>query len=196
MPKKKARQLVKKNLPFIDKSFFADVKSANGFPVAQATLKSTALPRLSGGEIEDDAIQAFLESETDFVGKLKLKLAKAFPNADAELLEVNVKHWLRWHLECGNILENLKSYPSLWESLDELIYLTGKSIETENLFNLQTPPERLRETRVEFEVKLKGDDMGFLNTSDSIAVSNGVVAKWLGECPLDFPGVADVQSDV
>ncbi len=42
------------------------------------------------------------------------------------------------------------------------------------------------------DTKLTAKEFEFLTTADRTSVSYGIVAKWLGECPLDFPGDSNV----
>lgn len=186
--KTQARKLVGKNLSFVDDTFFADVKTANEFPVAQAAIRIPSLPNLNSVVIEDSDIDDYKVAEPVFVANLKLKLKKVNADATENEIDSNVSKWLRWHLVSCNLLESLKAFPTLWEMLDELIYVTGQSIETENLYESRQPAQRLRESRAEFESKLMSDEIGFLSSANAINVSNGTIARWLGECPLDFGG--------
>jgi hypothetical protein len=187
--KTKARQLAKKGLPFIDPSFFADVKTADDFPVAKAQLRERAVPLPDAVEVTDEVIDAFQQAQPEFIRQLRNKLSKVSPTASPEAIDGFVDHWLRWHLKSANLLEGLQnSFPMLWESLDELIDITGQSLETDEAFDSRQPSHRLRETRQEFETTLGAQEFDFLSSTDRTKVSYGVVAKWLGECPLDFSG--------
>lgn len=190
--KTKARQLAKKGLSFIDPSFFANVKTAEDFPVAKSYLGTSVIPRPDKATVTDDAIAAFQQSQTMFIQHLKRKLAKVSPSATSDQIDRNVDHWLRWHLKSANLLDGLhNSFPTLWESLDELIDVTGHALETDETLDARLPGHRLRETRQEFEAKLASEEFEFLASTDCTTVSHGVVAKWLGECTLDFSGGSD-----
>ncbi len=190
--KTKARQLAKKGLPFIDPAFFADVKTAEDFPVAKTQLRERAVPLPDAAEVTDEALDAFHQAQPEFIRQLRTKLSKVSPTASPEDIDGFVDRWLRWHLKSANLLDGLQnSFPILWESLDELIDVTGQSLETDEAFDSRQPAHRLRETRQEFEKKLSTEEFDFLSLPDRTTVSYGVVAKWLGECPLRFPGGAN-----
>jgi hypothetical protein len=187
--KTKARQLAKKGLPFIDASFFADVKTSEDFAVAKAYLRIPVIPRRDADDVTGEAIVAFQQSQPMFIQQLKRKLGTVSPLATSEQLDRNVDQWLRWHLKSANLLDGLlNSFPTLWESLDELIDVTAQALETDEFIDVRTPMHRLRETRQDFEGKLATHEFDFLASTDRTVVSHGVVAKWLGECPLDFSG--------
>ena len=187
--KAKARQIAKKGLPFIDPSFFADVKTADDFPVAKAYLRTPVSPRPDGNEVTDDTVAAFQEAQPTFIQHLKRKLSNVSPLATSDQIDRNVDQWLRWHLKSANLLDSLlNSFPTLWEALDELIDVTGQALQTDEVLDTRIPVHRLRETRHEFEAKLATREFDFLASTDRTVVAHGVVAKWLGECPLDFSG--------
>ena len=165
------------------------MKTAEGFPAAKTYLRDPKLPRPESGSVADEDIVAFREAQPAFIAHLNRKLRLAMPSATPEKLVEYAEQWLRWHLKSANLLDHLfNSFPNLWEELDELIEVTGQSIETEEAVDTRPPVQRLRETRHEFETKLDSTEFEFLTTSDRTSVSYGTVAKWLGECPLDFPG--------
>ena len=190
--KTQERKLLRAGLTIIDPSFYVDVKSAEDFPAAKAFLRDPALPRAQHDPVADADIEEFRNKQPTFIENLRRKLATAIPHAGSEQIDSNVDHWLNWHLTASNLSDALESeFPALWETLDELIDVTAKSIETETLLDTRLPHNRLRETRTDFESNLGSNQFQFLTDADKKTVSHGVVAKWLGECPLDFLGAAN-----
>ncbi len=187
--KAKARQLAKKGLPFIDPSFFADVKTAEDFPVAQTYVRTKTLPRSDSANVTDEHVAAFQQAQPEFIKHLTRKLITVSPSAANESINRQLDLWLKWHLKSANLLDGLlHSFPTLWEMLDELIDVTAHALVTDELLDTRLPANRLRETRQYFESQLASAEFEFLAATDRTVVSHGVVAKWLGECPLDFSG--------
>jgi hypothetical protein len=89
-------------------------------------------------------------------------------------------------LDASNYAGDLQAnFQPQWEQLESLIKTTGESIETEGPLDQTPAPTRLRNARKDFEEALK-DSLPFMARGDREAVSWGTIARWLGECPLDF----------
>jgi hypothetical protein len=116
------------------------------------------------------------------------KIGKVLSNKSPEEILRYREKLLQWHLDASNYSDDLQAdYQPQWEQLEELIKTTGDSIETEGVLDDSPAPIRLKNTRRDFEAALEAQ-LPFMEKSDRQAVSWGTVARWLGECPLDFQG--------
>jgi hypothetical protein len=189
--KKRAKELKKLKLPFLDPSFDVYVKSIEDFPAARLIIRDPRLPKGDGKPIPPGKIAAFKKKEADFVKNIDKKLKKAMPKGNEESREAQRESLLEWHLQSSNYLEELhRRFPPQWEELEELIATTGRSIESEAPFDNRPASVRLTETRREFARTLE-NHMKYIVPSDREAVSWGTLTLWLGICPLDFPENAD-----
>ncbi|MFN3189127.1 MAG: hypothetical protein ACE361_01285 [Aureliella sp.] len=186
--KARGRAMVKKNLSILDPTFFVDVKSAADFPVAVELLKCPVLPKKLSFPATPDQIATFEGTQPDFIANLNRKLLASATGYRSDQIRNNAKKWLEWHLESTNLLDYLDAeFPEVWELVDEMIEHMGKAIETDGLLDTRQPADRIRETRKEIEAKLEREKFKFLTEQDRSSIAFGSVAKWLGECPLDFP---------
>jgi hypothetical protein len=189
--KKRAKELKKVKLPFIDPSFDVYVKSIEDFPAAKLMVRDPRLPKGDGKPIPPGQIAAFKKKKPEFVKKIDDKLEKAMPTRNEEKREAYRESLLEWHLRSSNYLKELERYfPPQWEALEELIATTGRSIESEAPFDNRSASARLTETRRDFARTLE-HDMKYIVPSDREAVSWGTLTLWLGICRLDFPETED-----
>lgn len=185
--KKRAKEIRKLNLPFVDDKFDVYVKSIEDFPAAKLIVRDPRLPKGDGKPIPADMVMEFKKQEPKFVQTIDDKLKKSMPTKSDAEREAYREKLLNWHLRSDNYLKGLERlYPPQWEDLQELISTTGESIESEGPFDSRIPGTRLTETRKEFAKTLE-QQMPFIFQTDRDVVSWGTVALWLGICPLDFP---------
>jgi hypothetical protein len=186
--KLRARELKKKGLSFIADDFDAYVDTQDDFPQAKLMIRDPHLPKRNPSSISDGDIDAFCAANADFIQKIDAKIAKVMAGKSAEARLAYRKKLLRWHLDASNYSEDLeRNFPPQWEDLEELITTTGESLETEEPLDDSTPTARLTRTRREFAGALK-EKLPFMENDDREVMSWGTVARWLGECPLDFQG--------
>ena len=186
--RKRARELLKKKLPFIDDKFEAFVKSADDFPAAKLIARDPRLPGATGTVSPTDVV-TFKQKEAVFVQNIDGKLEKVPAQDDAQRIKFR-EELLVYHLDSSNYLDELRrKFPPQWEELDSLIDGTGSSISTEAFMDRRAADQRLMEIRKAFE-KTLDENHSFIGKKERILISWGTVSKWLGECPLDFPEVA------
>lgn len=181
------------DLPFIANDFEAFVSTADGFPQAKLTVTDPRLPPRTTAHAKpaDGDVADLKERDTEFVRRMGEKIEKLLVGKSAIEKTAYVDELLDWHLRSSNYLENLqKTFPSQWEEIDSLIQITAASIRTEGMIDDSPPKKRLSSTRRDFAETLERDS-SFMSADVREAVSWGCVAKWLGECPLDFPGAGD-----
>jgi hypothetical protein len=189
--RKKGRELLAKNLPYIDPSFQVFVKNADDFPSAKLIAREPRLPKGSGPPVTPDEIEAFKKSNPGFVQRIDEKLRKVLGKQDDAARGKYLEKLLRWHLDSSNFVDDLHAkFPPEWEDLHALITRKGESIETENFIVRGPAHQRLAAVRKEFAETLRAEHK-FLDEGDRELVSWGTVSKWLGECPLDFPEGCD-----
>lgn len=185
--KKEARRIVALGLPFIDDSFTVDVKSDEDYPVAKANIRTPRGPKIPTRKVSDEMVVEFEVQNPDFITNIDAKLRKVYPNATGDEIVKLRKDWLRWHLRSSDYLDGLFSkVPEFWEEIQVIVDTTAEAIQTEGPMDGSAPSARLKETRDTFEQTLS-DETTFLDYRERQYVSFGTIAKWLGECPLDFP---------
>jgi hypothetical protein len=183
--KLRARRL-KGLLPFIADDFDAFVVSPDDFPEAKLIVRNPRLPKRPPGAVTDADVEMFCDAEPTFVRKMDEKIAKVLTKKDeADRVDFR-RRLLKWHLESSNYSDHLEQhFPPQWEDLEVLITTTGQSIETDAPLNAAAPEQRLTCTRKELATALK-EKLPFMECDDREVVSWGTIARWLGECPLDF----------
>lgn len=184
--KTRARELKKKGLKFIADDFDAWVDTNQDYPEALLMVRSPHLPRRDPSSVGDGDVQQFCIDNPAFVQKMDEKIAKVLGDKLPEERLRYREKLLQWHLDASNYNDDLQAdFQPQWEELEELIKTTGDSIETEGALDDSPARARLKNTRTEFEAALE-EQLPFMEKSDRQAVSWGTVARWLGECPLDF----------
>ncbi len=182
----RARELKKKKLPFISEDFDAFVCTADDFPDAKVVARDPHLPRRTPNTVSETDVAAFLSEDPLFVEKLDEKIAKILPRMTPKERVEYRNLLLGWHLESSNFVDEMeRHFPPQWEDLELLITTTGKSLETEAPLDSSAPNVRLTRTRREF-VEALGQRLPFIVNEDRDLIAWGTVARWLGECPLDF----------
>ncbi|MFO0946453.1 MAG: hypothetical protein U1D30_10965 [Planctomycetota bacterium] len=183
--RKRARELLKKKLPFIEEKFEAFVKTADDYPAAKLVARDPRLPAASGNVSPKD-LAAFKQKEAVFVQRIDGKLKRVPAKNDADRVKFR-EQLLHYHLQSSNYLEELRQkFPPQWEEFDSLVDGLGTSISTEAFMDNRSPDQRLMEIRKSFE-KMLDESHRFIAKNERILLSWGTVSKWLGECPLDFP---------
>jgi hypothetical protein len=184
--KTRARELKKKNLPFIADDFDAFVCTADDFPEAKLIARNPHLPRRTPDTVTDADVEAFVGEEPVFIQKMDEKIAKVLVSKTPEQRLAYRKKLLKWHLESSNFGADLEqNFPPQWEELEALITTTGESLETEAPLDAAAPNVRLTRTKREFSGAVK-EQLPFIANDDREVIAWGTVARWLGECPLDF----------
>lgn len=184
----KARELFnKKSVKFLDPSFEGAVMTADDFPAAARIHREPTFPKTQIAQPSVSEITQFETTQTQFVSRIDAKLLKGLAKlGDPERKSLR-EQLLRWHLRCSNYLGELRAhFPALWEELNALITTKGDSIATESILDVTAGRERLNKVRLGFVETLKSEQK-YLQDADRDVVSWGVLAKWLGECPLSFP---------
>lgn len=184
--KTRARELRKKNLPFLANDFDAFVCTADDFCDAKLVARNPRLPRRVPGTVTDADVEAFVSNDPIFVQKMDQKIAKVLAEKTPDQRLVYRVKFLKWYLESSNFSSDLEqNFPPQWEDLEGLITTTGQSLETEAPFDGAAPNMRLTRARREFSDALK-EQLPFIVKSDREVLAWGTLARWLGECPLGF----------
>ncbi len=186
--KLRARELKKKQLKFLADEFDAWVDTNADYPDAMSMVRSPQLPRRNQNSVGEGDVPQFCLNNPVFVQKMDEKIEKALPTKTSDERLIYRDRLLKWHLDASNYSDDLRTnFQTQWEELENLIQTTGESIETEGILDESPARVRLTHTRKEFETALE-EVLPFMNKSDRQALSWGTVARWLGECPLNFQG--------
>ncbi len=183
--RKKGKELLAANLPFIACDFQACVETPANFPEARANLAEPALvcKVVRGQPVTKEQLDGLARKSPDFITKLDYKLSLTSPGIDATVAR---RDFLNRHLRCSNYLDDLEDkFPEYWESIEELASATAAAIQTAQMFDNSPPAERLLRVRREFEETLRRAAK-FATEKDLVELSWGYVARWLGLCSLSF----------
>jgi hypothetical protein len=188
--RQRARELVKRKLPFISDKLEACVKTADDYPAAKLIARDPHLPKAPPISVSPQEVADFKVKDAEFVTHIDTKLKKV-ANLTANERVTLREQLLVFFLHSSNYLDGLRQqYPTQWEELDTLIDTLGESLVTEGLLDTRAPEKRLTETRASFANTLK-DDFTFLGETERLQISWGTLSKWLGECSLDFRRTSD-----
>jgi hypothetical protein len=185
--RRKAREMLKKSLSFIDSAFEGAVMTAEDFPAAKQVAREPVLPSAACPAPSAAQIATFKQTNPTFITHLEAKLSKVLGQANASSLDGLRDQLLQWHLQSSNLLGDMHTnFPAQWEDLAALISRKGDSIATESFIDLTSPRVRLSAVRRDFKEALAAEHR-YLPEPDRETISWGTVSKWLGECPLNFP---------
>lgn len=184
----KAADLKAKNLLFIGTEFYGTVCTADQFPKAKALQADPGCVRaaLDVPEVTPEQIEAWRASQTQFMQNLDRKIAKLIPSGTANAKNEKKDQYLSWYLKSSNYLEELHNkFPPLWEQIDQLIATTAEAIATDAAIVQPDTAKLLKDVKNDFNEKLKST-AAFANDSERTMLTYGSIAKWLGQCHLDF----------
>jgi hypothetical protein len=112
--RKKGRELLAKNLSFIDANFETYVKSAQDFPNALLVAREPRLPKVGGKPPTSTQVAVFTKQNPQFVQFLDDKLKKALDNQEDGARAKYRSMLLLRHLDASNLIDDLHArFPSV-----------------------------------------------------------------------------------
>lgn len=127
---------------------------------------------------------------SNFDNKIKKNVEKKVSklSTDPEDRQLMVDMFMKAYVSGINELIEINEYSTLvYEKIINLVDEYTKSVALESLMNSQgvVPIERYKELNKYFLKKLD-DELPFLTGSSRNRLGRQVMAKWLGDCPLNF----------
>jgi hypothetical protein len=179
-----AKKLRDEKLPFIDSSFEAFVVTDQFFQQAIEWSERMGLTVIDYTADQPSATD-YATIESKFIANTERKLRKVRPNDDQYIKEQRDRY-LRWHLECQNILGKLLTEkPDLWERVEAFCTQEEETVKFESSLDPARPNQRLVNVRQALSQALERD-FGMLGKTTIGAIALGMIAGWLGICSLDF----------
>ncbi len=186
--RKKGAELVSKALPFIAPDFQALVCTDQDFPRALALIQNPSLAyrTIPIRPIDDGAVSDFAIQTPSFTANIGRKITAYVRSPTSENLQAEQDQQLRNHLKCANYLDDMQvHFPTQWEQIEGTISSLADRIGTDNRASESTPNHRIKELHRDFGAALK-HEVGDLPQDRQIMLESGLVARWLGDCTLEF----------
>ena len=190
--RKKASEMRKKNLPFLDPAFQAWVVTEDEFPEAKARLAQAGALTIDivPDAVGDGDVSALTAAKTHFIANTDRKLGKVHPTKPSAEREVLRNEFLRFHLQSSNISTKLyREAPDLWTRLRSHLAVEEQTVAIESGLDDSQAGARLMGVRRKLASDIK-ENFTALSRATVDRLSWGTVAGWIGECTLDFKETA------
>lgn len=185
---KKASELLKDGLPFIDGSFQIAICTQDDYETETTLLALNRTPciDIEPAELSPTAVDEWMKSSgDDYRGNLSNKCRVLQPDPKLAL-QMQVA-FIRKLLQGQNALEKLRSRtPDLYQEAVRLKRKTEEFLDAESLMADAQPPEKLRTTLDEFQRNLR-ERLPGVDQATLKHVGFEAVVDWLVRCPLNFP---------
>lgn len=135
--------------------------------------------------IDEDKID-WTDSDNKIKKNVEKKVSKLTTDSDSKMLLID--RFMKSYVSGINELIEINMHSTLvYEKIINLVDEYTKKVELESLMNFQrmVPGERYKELNNEFLEKLD-DELPFLTVASRSRLGRQVMAKWLGDCPLNF----------
>lgn len=187
----KKDEILKMNLPFIDKDFKVLVHDIDNFAIELPTALNADGKKLliDKPKLKDKSVIKWKDTEIDLVTNVIRKHTKRF-NDNAKEVDDKVNKLtdatIESFLDQNSILSRWRQlHPEDYEKYLILISQIEKEVEEICMFPAEDNNKRYVELRDLVRGKLK-ENFGYLNDITLSNLTNGAVADWLIRCPLDF----------
>lgn len=180
----KAAQIRAKNLSYVTDDFEVAIVTEDWFTVERNLLLNVGLQKLNlpTVPIEEHAIQAFADTNSEQLQKLDRKVAKITPLQSRGRLKELL---LRLYLAGEDALDRLRSYPDLYEAFVSLRSNRAQYVALKSVTQTSASPELLNATIAEFVAEVSKAIKG-LGPQTAELLANAATVAWLLECNLDF----------
>ena len=185
---KKTKEVIAANLPYVDNANFRVViEQEEAFAVERDQLINVGNDKLLiiPGAVSPEAIADWVGTYDVLVTRLTKKLERLPSCQNEDQLRKLRDNFIKHFLEGQNVLEDLRQYPEIYESIRRAKSERERYLATENMFSVASPPERLKEALDQFRLTLS--EIRGVSTHTIDAVIYEAIADWLIRCPLDFP---------
>lgn len=183
---KKADEVRKFGLAYVDSDFAIQVCTDSLFEVERNMLLSNGLKQLSLSvpSPRSDEIESFAKAKSAQISRLENKLNKINGTKDAkDRLKTSL---LGYYLKGENALNRLRDYPDVYEQVESCRENRTSYIESQSLLSREKPNARLDSTIRSFQEELQAAAPS-LRGRDAELLAWATATGWLLECPLDFP---------
>jgi len=172
-------------LNFIGDNFEALVHSASDFAAEINRLKQIITTTPLVVKVPTDA-DVLAHPQSQMANRLKGKLGRAFPRANADEIEIRKDGFVRSHLTRQNALEVMRDeYPILWEKSQMCIDAEERRLLAIGA-GAGAPVDQLASSVDRIEGSLK-HELPTISPSVVTDIAVGTISDWLIRCPLDFP---------
>lgn len=188
--RREAAKVRKKNLSILDPAFQAFVVTEDAFEEARKQLEQAGVLTVDilPDCVDEEAITDLATTKTLFITHTDDKLTQVYGQTRAA---AERDKYLRFHLEASNIQQKLyKRVPELWERLQNFLAQEEKTVSMESGLDEDKPSTRLMTVRRKLAEDLSSN-FSPLSKATVGHIAWGMVASWIGECPLHFRGDAN-----
>lgn len=186
---KKAAEVIAKGLPYVSTDFQVGIITEDQFADAKRRLLQTVDEgiRITCDDATADAVEQWSDDNDQLVNKLSEKLRKLPTLRTNDQREAFRDRILRWYIEGQELLNQLRNYPDVYESIVRQKRFREKCLETEVLVHSGTANElfdaALSTLREDYTTTVK--QLARINVE---ALAYEAVGDWLLRCPLEFTG--------
>jgi hypothetical protein len=181
--RKKELELREEGLPFLSSEFAIVIQTEDDFEVEKVRVEDRGAARIGvvTEVVTPEALEELEREKPEQVQTMDRKLAKIAP--DPESLRAKM---LRFAADGGNIQEHLRrNHPQTGEQVARELAIERKNVSVEkDLGGLHQGS--VIDVRERLETRLK-EEVGVLGAEQSSRLAHATIARWLMECPLDFP---------
>lgn len=185
----KATELREKGLPFIADDFQAEVHTDQQYPRALALIDNPALAYrvIKLRPVVEDDVAALTKQQPKFLPNIERKVKSYLDTKIQDTIDGERDLQLQNHLKASNYLDDMRvHFVSDWEQIEETIATLSDRTRSDNLFSPDSPHKRIRDLQREFTASLT-HDVENLPSGRLTLLANGLIARWLGDCTLEFP---------
>lgn len=184
----KAAEVRGAGLSFIANDFAPGLATLEDFVVERQKLalaRSESL-RIDGEVPQGRDVQDWVGENDQLIANLDRKVLTVCHGQANEARKLRDR-FVHHYLEGRNVLDKMKNqYPELYEALFRIKEEREHFLETQSLIPYSLPPEKIRETLVDFRGEVQSTLPG-LSLFNVEQVVHEAVGDWLLRCPLDFP---------
>ena len=187
--RRKEAELRAANLDFLAPDFVIVIQTEADFPRERALLASAGAAVIGLIALEDGpvAVDQLRRNEADQVRLMDDKLARAIPAAETAI-DVR-ERMLRAAVDEGNIRDHLRrTHPEIHEAVERKLAARRREVENERDFG-QLHRGSIGQVKRQLEDAL-ANDVPAVGVDHAERLASGTIARWLMECPLDFPEVS------
>ncbi len=183
----KMKELRTKKLPFLDPNAMAAIQTLKDFPQAcnQLSREQSTL-RIEVPVPAHDAVELRAQQEPVFASAIGRKIKEGTGETDEEKLKSwkmeLLKHWVQYELLIDQLLKN---YIPKANRLKEIVADETADIESVSMLGLDDPRLTIEGALSHLRTRL-GSDFTRFDKNVNDAVVWGIVARWIGDCPLQF----------
>ncbi len=188
----KTAEVINAALPYVASDFRIVICQESDFSLERDKLLKAELGSIFIGvdEPSESDVVYWTDMNSGLVSALNRKIRKLPTLADGAARSAFCNKVLGWYLEGESVLEELRSYPEIFENVIRAKTYREKYLAMTAVSVGGGAQQILKEALSELGRDLERDVSGLHDISAEV-LTHGTIADWLLRCPLDFPGPAD-----